>query len=378
MTVPGAIDAWEAILEAHGRFGLDRVLRPGDPLRRERTSRRSRASPGRLGHVGRQAACRMPARRAIFSSTGRRAEVGHRDAPAGARRDLEGDRSEGGAQRLLRGADRRRHRRDRRQAAAGCSRRKTSHATRRVVAPIATNYRGLDVVELPPNGQGLTALVLLNILEQFDLDESRSDAARSGCISRSKRRGLRLSACATRTSPIPPTCAAGAGAARQEICDEARERMLIRGKRVPLPSVVRAGERHDLSHGGRPRPHGGVPDQFAVLQLRRRHLPPRRPASCCTIAARASWSIRTTRTPSRPGKRPMHTIIPALAMRDGRCDDGVRRDGRGLPADGPCALVTNMVDYGMDMQAAIDAPRVFYRGRDTVVERGSRKRRSPA
>ena len=38
-----------------------------------------------------------------------------------------------------------------------------------VVAPIATNYRGLDVLELPPNTQGLIALVLLNILERFDL-----------------------------------------------------------------------------------------------------------------------------------------------------------------------------------------------------------------
>ena len=37
------------------------------------------------------------------------------------------------------------------------------------VEPISTSYRGLDLIELPPNGQGLTALVLLNILEQFDL-----------------------------------------------------------------------------------------------------------------------------------------------------------------------------------------------------------------
>ena len=38
-----------------------------------------------------------------------------------------------------------------------------------VVAPITTRYRDLDLLELPPNGQGLTALVLLNILERFDL-----------------------------------------------------------------------------------------------------------------------------------------------------------------------------------------------------------------
>src|SRR5690606_15525488 len=37
------------------------------------------------------------------------------------------------------------------------------------VEPVSTTYRGLDIVELPPHGQGLTALVLLNILEQFDL-----------------------------------------------------------------------------------------------------------------------------------------------------------------------------------------------------------------
>ena len=71
-----------------------------------------------------------------------------------------------------------------------------------------------------------------------------------------------------------------------------------------------------------------------------------------------------------PRKRPMHTIIPALAMREGRCDMSYGVMGADYQPMGHAHVLTNMVDFGMDVQAAIDAPRYFIEGGQVVVERG--------
>jgi gamma-glutamyltranspeptidase/glutathione hydrolase len=71
-----------------------------------------------------------------------------------------------------------------------------------------------------------------------------------------------------------------------------------------------------------------------------------------------------------PGKRPMHTIIPALAMRGDRCEMAFGVMGGSYQSMGHAHFVSNLVDYGMDVQAAIDAPRYFFEGGKTVVERG--------
>jgi gamma-glutamyltranspeptidase/glutathione hydrolase len=71
-----------------------------------------------------------------------------------------------------------------------------------------------------------------------------------------------------------------------------------------------------------------------------------------------------------PAKRPLSTLIPALAMRDGRCEMSFGVMGAAYQAMGHALLITNLVDFGMDLQEAIDAPRVFFDKETTLVERG--------
>src|SRR5262249_12754227 len=71
-----------------------------------------------------------------------------------------------------------------------------------------------------------------------------------------------------------------------------------------------------------------------------------------------------------PRKRPMHTIIPALAMRDGRCEVAFGVMGSHFQPMGHTHFLLNLVDYGMDTQSAIDFPRAFFCDQQSLVERG--------
>ena len=364
VTVPGAIDAWAAILAAHGRFSLDRVLAPaihygesGFPVAARiawdwaQAVGKLRADAGAARHLlfdGRAPAegdvVRLPA---LAQSLKTIAAQGPRAFYEGAlAQDMVATVAPRGS--FLAAEDFARHRGE-------------------VVAPIAANYRGLDVLELPPNTQGLTALVLLNILERFDLaalDPLGTDrfhlALEAARLAYAVRDTHIADPVAMRVSPL-------------DLLDKKfAAKLAARIDRATCVALPRAPAPGDdtvyLTVVDR--------DRMAVSLINT--LYSTFGVGICTektgimLTNRGACFVLDPDHPNAfgPGKRPMHTIIPALAFRDGRCELSFGVMGAHYQPMGHAQVITNMVDYGMDVQAAIDAPRAFFLGDSAVVERG--------
>ena len=239
--------------------------------------------------------------------------------------------------------------------------------SRRADEPIATNYRGLDVVELPPNGQGLTALVLLNILERFDLASLAPDGPERLHIA------LEAARLAYGVRDVHVADPAHLRVSIDALIDkDFAARLAARidpSVRVPLPPA--------------PTPAGNTVyvtvidrDRTAVSIINSLYS-----QFGCGIATEKTGIMLHNRgacfvvDPAHanafgPAKRPLSTLIPALAMRNGRCELSFGVMGAAYQAMGHAHVITNLVDFGMDLQAAIDDPRVFFDGETTIVERG--------
>jgi gamma-glutamyltranspeptidase/glutathione hydrolase len=364
VTVPGAVEAWDTILRTHGRFGLDRALAPairyaeeGAPVAPrvafdwETAVERLKRDPGATKHFlvgGRAPAEGDRMRNPALAATLRAIAAGgpkafYQGEPAA---DIVATLKPHGS--FLAVEDFARH-----------------HGE--VAEPIVSNYRGLDVVELPPNGQGLAALVLLNILERFDLASLDPTGA--------ERLHIELEA-ARLAYAVRDTHIADPAFMRMSVpalLDKAFARSLAdridRNKRVALPPAPAPGS-HTVLVSVVDR------DRTAVSMIN-------------SLFATFGVGIATEKTgimlhnrghgfvvdrdhPNSfgPSKRPMHTIIPALAMRDGRCDLAFGVMGGHYQSVGHAHVVSNLVDYGMDPQSALENPRVFFLGEKTEIERG--------
>jgi len=365
VTVPGAIEAWEAILKAHGRFGLDRVLAPaikyaegGFPVTArvawdwQRHFSKLRADPGATKHYLFNGAApkegdviRFPALAATLKTI----------AGKGSRAFYEGEladdmvRTLGSHRSFLTSQDFFRHRGE-------------------VVEPISTNYRGLDLVEIPPNAQGLAALVMLNILENFDvaaLDPLGPD--RFHLVLEAARLGF----------AVRDTHIADEMHMRMPVAD-----LLDKDFAKRLASLIDMKKRAKLPSAPAP---GNDTVYLTVVDRDRKavsfinSLYSSFGIGICTEKSGIMLTNRGacfTLEPDHPNtfgpdKRPMHTIIPALAMRNGRCDMSFGVMGAHYQPMGHVQIVLNMLDYGMDVQQAIDAPRFFFEGEKTDVEHGT-------
>ena len=230
------------------------------------------------------------------------------------------------------------------------------------VTPVSTNYRGWDVYELPPNGQGIAALQILNILEGFDIEsmgfgsaeyvhalveakklawEDRAkyyadmdfaDVPVARLISKDyadERRALISMERAARTLP--------AGDARLEHGDTIY--LTVADKDGNMVSLIQSNYRGMGS--------GMIPGELGFVLQDRAELFALDPDHANVVAG---------------GKRPFHTIIPAFVMKDGKPLISFGLMGGGMQPQGHAQVVVNMVDFGMNLQEAGDAARVNHVG----------------
>jgi gamma-glutamyltranspeptidase / glutathione hydrolase len=236
------------------------------------------------------------------------------------------------------------------------------------VEPISTNYRGYTIYEIPPNGQGLTALLALNILEGFDLKalSDHPDRYYHTLIETMKL------AFADRNRYIADPAFAKVPVAELLSKDyAARRRRLIDASKAldsPPPGDLNTGS--DTTYltvvdkdGNAVSFINSIFDSFGsgivagdtgiVFQNRG-----------------TAFSLNPDH-PNRlePAKRPFHTIIPAMVFKDGQLFMSFGVMGGAIQPQGHVQVLVNMIDLGMGLQEAIDAPRFrFTTGRSVLLE----------
>ncbi|WP_193370781.1 gamma-glutamyltransferase [Pelagibius marinus] len=354
VTMPGAIDAWTRLHETHGWMDFSRLLAPAIAYARGGypVHARVRFDWLRAANQLRQ----NEAARAVFLPRDQvpgegdlhcqpaLAETLAKVAAGGRRAFYEGEIAEAMTATL--------------RAAGGCHVLEDFAAVQgEYVTPICTDYRGIRVHQIPPNNQGLTALIMLNILEGFDLqDWAPLSAERTHLEAEAGRLAF-----AARNAAIADPASMTAKLERLLSKDWAGElRSSIRLDR-PLENLPDLGLRksdtvyvcvvdRDLNAVSF---INSIYDSFGSAIL------------CPQTGVLFQNRGRSFRLDADhpncigPSKRPMHTIMPGMVTRAGRALMPYGVMGGDYQPFGHTRLLTNVFDYGLDVQAALDMPRVF-------------------
>ena len=224
------------------------------------------------------------------------------------------------------------------------------------VKPISTTYRGWQVYELPPNGQGMAALEMLNIMERFPLPEYGAQSADAFHVEIEAQKlayqDLRRYLGDPRFSRIPVAelLSKAYAARRARLIDLAKAHCDVTPGN-PLPG---SGDTIYLTVVDR---HGNIVSLIQSLYMGF--------GSGVTVEGygfhlqnRGALFVLDKRSPNvlAPHKRPFHTIIPAF-MEKGDLHIGFGIMGGLNQPQAHAQFVSNVVDHGMNIQAALEAPR---------------------
>ncbi|WP_106344588.1 gamma-glutamyltransferase family protein [Planifilum fimeticola] len=230
------------------------------------------------------------------------------------------------------------------------------------VTPIQVNYRGFEVWELPPNGQGLITLMALNLLKGFD-------PAEFGVASVHRQiEAIKLAFADGKRWIADPRCREVPVA---ELLSDAyaEERRKQIGERAsdPLPgSPPRGGTVYLAAADGEGNMVSFIQSNYmgfgSGLVV---------PGTGISLHNRGCNFTLDPGHPNclEPGKRPYHTIIPGFLTRDGRAVGSFGVMGGFMQPQGHLQVIVNTIDRRLNPQAALDAPRwQWVKGREVLVE----------
>jgi gamma-glutamyltranspeptidase/glutathione hydrolase len=230
------------------------------------------------------------------------------------------------------------------------------------IDPVSTNYRGYDVWELPPNGQGIAALEILNILEGYDLKSlGRQSAEYFHRFIEAKKLAF---------------------ADRAKFYSDPDFNQLPVAELISKPYANRQRKRIDVAKAatrvaaGDPKLVHGDTVYLTVVDKDR---------NCCSFIQSNYYGFGSKVTPGdlgfvlqnrgalfaltedhlnrlEPHKRPFHTIIPAMVTKDGKPWLCFGVMGGDMQPQGHVQVLVNMIDFGLNVQAAGDAPRIRHIG----------------
>jgi gamma-glutamyltranspeptidase/glutathione hydrolase len=221
--------------------------------------------------------------------------------------------------------------------------------------PIRTTYRDVEMLEHPPNGQGLAALLALNVVEGYDLaGMDYFDPARWHVMIEAMRLGMADAARyvadpALVEIPIAGLLSKDYATQRRALIEPGRSvELMAPGQpehRDTVYLTVADGQGNAVSFINSLYYGFGsglvVPGTGICLQNR---------GACFTLETGHPNALAG-------GKRPYHTIIPAMALRDGRLWLSFGVMGGFMQPQGHLQVVVNLVDYGLEPQEALNAPR---------------------
>jgi gamma-glutamyltranspeptidase / glutathione hydrolase len=365
VTIPGAVEAWCKLHVDYGRLPLDELLAPAVSYAREGYVVHQRVAYDWLAQVPKLA--RDPNAAAVMLPGGTAPAAGtvHRQPSLARTLELIGKHGRDGfytgpvAEDMVEYL---------RSLGGSHTLGDFAAAEGEDVEPIRTGYGGYDLLECPPNGQGIVPLIMLNILATYDLGSM---------------------------DPL--------GAERIHLFIEAaklaygdRDTLIGDPRLSAVPVTQMLSEDHALSHSRRidlnragPTPPLSMPASNDTIYLcvvdRDRNavsfinsifenfgsgfLAPR----SGVMFHNRGFSFRLDRDHPNvvaPGKRPLHTIIPGMLAKEGRGVMPIGVMGAHFQPFGQCWVLTNMLDYGMDIQAAQDLARPFGYAGEVILERG--------